>query len=315
MGFYSKEVMLYVAFEFLALCAIFYYRQSIFNFVHKFFGIHISTSNKTFSLKKKYIEPKTKVLEKNVEMIKIVNECPSIQEKTGNRYLLPSPLVFNGHIQTLYNSYLTVKKYPVEGVSYGRELMNDEDGGTFSIDWCPPLEKTPLDNRPIVFVVPGISGGSHEYYVKTCVQTLVSPPYSYRCVVINYRGCSRTPLTTRLMNHGGFTADVRHVIQYVMGKASGSLLFGVGFSIGANILLKYVGEEGENCPLTAVSSISNPIDLGAADDRSEESGFMNKYIYTPYLTKALVNVVDKNKHILSTGSTTERYNRIKKVME
>ncbi|PVU97458.1 hypothetical protein BB561_000561 [Smittium simulii] len=309
----------------LALTAYLFFRHSIRSFFVWWFGVSVYMTAEPLQISKTYfhsekeqdnaldtldshsditkLDQNTTVLKKKISLREIITKaCPSIITPKGEPAMfIPSLQLFNSHLQTLYNSYLAVKRAPVPEVEYDREVFTNEDGSTFALDWSPPFSKVPPNNRPVVVMVSGIAGGSHEYYVKACAKVLISEPYNYRVLVINYRGCSRTPLTTTILAHGGFTTDIRTAINYAKKKLHGSLMFGIGFSIGANVLTKYVGEEGSNCPLTACASICNPFDFKIAEVKNSKNKFMYKYVYNPYLTKALINVADKNKHILNLG--------------
>jgi predicted alpha/beta-fold hydrolase len=85
-------------------------------------------------------------------------------------------------------------------------------------------------------------------------------------VGINYRSCSgqinRKPYTY----HAGETRDIAFVLHRLSEWFPNAALAAVGFSLGANMLLKYLGQVGTNCPLTAAAAVSPPFAL----DRSME---------------------------------------------
>lgn len=45
--------------------------------------------------------------------------------------------------------------------------MPTEDGGTFTLDWSPPFSERPVDNTPTLVVLHGLTGGSHESYIRS----------------------------------------------------------------------------------------------------------------------------------------------------
>ena len=67
---------------------------------------------------------------------------------------------------------------------------------------------------------------------------LVNPPHNYRAVVINFRGCAESDITSPRLYSAGITDDIRLVINYIKKCISDAPLLGIGFSMGANILLK-----------------------------------------------------------------------------
>ncbi|KAK6915930.1 hypothetical protein RJ641_018791 [Dillenia turbinata] len=60
---------------------------------------------------------------------------------------------------------------------------------------------------------------------------------------------------------GGWTEDVRIVVKYLHGQFPDAPLFAVGTSIGANVLVKYLGEEGYDLPLVGAAAVGSPWDL------------------------------------------------------
>ncbi|OMJ07840.1 hypothetical protein AYI70_g11926 [Smittium culicis] len=90
----------------------------------------------------------------------IQNNCPSLMNPNGTQAVfIPSSLIPTGDMQTIFCSYSATRNI-LDNVEYEREILIAEDGGTVSIDWTPPLSKEPLDDRPIAFILHGLTGGS-----------------------------------------------------------------------------------------------------------------------------------------------------------
>lgn len=66
--------------------------------------------------------------------------------------------------------------------------------------------------------------------------------------------------TPRYHNHGD-PSDFMEVIEMVKKRYPGANLYGMGISIGSNMITKYAGLKGEDCPFKAIVSIANPFDL------------------------------------------------------
>eukprot|EP01126_Amoeba_proteus_P012461 TRINITY_DN1512_c0_g2_i19.p1 TRINITY_DN1512_c0_g2~~TRINITY_DN1512_c0_g2_i19.p1 ORF type:complete len:236 (+),score=37.20 TRINITY_DN1512_c0_g2_i19:661-1368(+) len=96
---------------------------------------------------------------------------------------------------------------------------------------------------------------------------------------MNYRGTCGITLTNHVVYSAGWTNDLRQVVAHVRHLYPSSFLIGIAFSLGSNIMVKYIGEEGSSTPLNAVISISNPYDLLAC------SNFLENSVYSPYLAK------------------------------
>ena len=87
-------------------------------------------------------------------------------------------------------------------------------------------------------------------------------------IAVNFRGCSGTPNRLRRSYHGGETADLAWVIARVQAAHPESQLACAGISLGGNVLLKYLGEQGDGLPehVRAAAAISAPFDLAASVD-------------------------------------------------
>lgn len=141
-----------------------------------------------------------------------------------------NPLLFNGHIQTMW----TATKQHGPPVYYKRKIFHAEDKtyeGTFAVDFATqPYEETDDslpprtthfteeeaeslgsdDDRPQLVVLHGLSGGSHEIYLRHCIAPLVDDKRWEVCVV-NSRGCAKSPITSGVLYNARATWDFRHV--------------------------------------------------------------------------------------------------------
>jgi predicted alpha/beta-fold hydrolase len=97
-------------------------------------------------------------------------------------------------------------------------------------------------------------------------------------VAVNFRGCSGEPNRLRRSYHGGDTGDLAWVIAKVRAEHPASPVLCVGFSLGGNVLLKYLGEQGEALPehVRAAAAISAPVDL-ALSAKALGQGFSRVY--------------------------------------
>jgi predicted alpha/beta-fold hydrolase len=114
--------------------------------------------------------------------------------------------------------------------------------------------------------------GSHESYVRAILAPACAPVseggLGYRAVVVNFRGCrcldlavdscdhsyppgAGTPVTSPQLYSAGYTDDLRQALIYIRKCYPRAPLLGVGFSLGANVLTRYIAEEGEKSQLAA----------------------------------------------------------------
>ncbi|KAJ2546103.1 hypothetical protein IWW35_005153 [Coemansia sp. RSA 1878] len=185
----------------------------------------------------------------------IQEECPSLAK---DALFKQSPFVPGGHAQTIYAflGYYAYYAHSLLKPKFTREIFLLSDGGTIALDWALCKNHT---NRPIVTVLSGVTGTSCDFYVRKCYKEFVRLNYSV--VVVHSRGCGGSKLTTPLPFHCGFTNDYKEVVDDLHKRLPKCPLFGLSFSLGANIMTKYVGEEGENCPLIAAIAVGNPYDM------------------------------------------------------
>ncbi len=215
----------------------------------------------------------------------------------------PHPLLRLGHLQTLM-----VGLWPLAPrVRYMREFLRMSDGGTVAIDWTSHgvqqrSEIGPHGQRmesaqcqrhvPVLVVLHGLTGGSHEAYVRRLVDW-AHRQYGWRAAVINYRGCNGVPLTTPQSYSAGWTDDVRAVVKHVHDSLPDAPLCIAGFSLGANITVKYVGEEGRSgvdCPVVAACAVGSPFNCIETDRHMNRRSWVQQ-VYNTRLAANIKKVV------------------------
>lgn len=178
-------------------------------------------------------------------------------------------LLWNGHVETILAAKL--RRHP-EGVALRRECLRVSNGGTVSLDWLrpagPPARAVALPgpaadvpaDAAVLILLPGLGGGSQDHYVQHMAAQARAA--GLRPVVFNSRGTGGGPVTSPQFYSAGFTDDLRAVVDHVRRRYPDAQLFGVGWSLGANILLNYVAESGAHSGLAGVASMCNPVSPG-----------------------------------------------------
>ncbi|TLX60938.1 hydrolase [Stutzerimonas nosocomialis] len=192
---------------------------------------------------------------------------------------LPGP-----HLQTLWNPFFR-KAAPLER---RRERMWLADGDFIDLDWHGPHDA----ESPLVLVLHGLTGSSSSHYVLGLQRRLAAMRWS--SVAINWRGCSGEPNLLPRAYHSGASDDLAEVIAHVQAARPMASLQAVGYSLGGNILLKYLGETGDQCPLQRAVAVSVPFRLDQCADRIR-LGFSR--VYQAHFIRELVAYV-KNKQRL-----------------
>ena len=174
----------------------------------------------------------------------------------------PSYLVLSGLGQTLYAGVMRV-----QNPGYQTELLKLADGGQLTLQSVIHLN----ENKGVVIIVPGVCGDGNNSYIINTVNKAIENGYSV--YVINHRGLCSTPLLTPLTYHGGSSSDIKAAIEHISSKHPGQPIYGVGYSLGSNMLGNYLGEEGENSLLSGAVCICCPFKTLEASAYIEKSAF------------------------------------------
>jgi predicted alpha/beta-fold hydrolase len=97
----------------------------------------------------------------------------------------------------------------------------------------------------------------------------------------NYRGCSGVPNRLLRSYHSGFTPDLSTVVERMRGYETIAL---VGFSLGGNLVLKYLGERGGAAPVARAVAFSAPVDLAASSIRMADR---DNFLYMMHFMRGL----------------------------
>src|SRR3989338_460958 len=150
---------------------------------------------------------------------------------------VPPRLFKNAHLQTIYANY--VRKVPL--LAYQRDIVVTPDGDFLHMDWV-------LNSRKrLVVLTHGIAGDSQCPYMRGMGQAFLEKGWSVLAWNMRGRGSDK-PNVKKENYHMGFTHDLRFVVDYVIQEKMFCELVIIGFSMGGNILLKYLGEEESYAP-------------------------------------------------------------------
>lgn len=172
---------------------------------------------------------------------------------------LPGP-----HLQTLWPALFRIPPRPPRT----RERLSTPDGDFIDLDWCG------RGLAPIVMLLHGLSGSSRSSYIRGMQDALWKR--GLRSVALNFRGCSGQPNLTARCYHSGDTEDLDHVYRHLRLREPATPLAAVGYSLGGNVLLKWLGEQGRRIDLFAAAAVSVPLLLNLCADRMD-TGFSRFY--------------------------------------
>jgi len=120
----------------------------------------------------------------------------------------------------------------------------------------------------------------------------------YRAVVVNFRGCAGVPLTSPRLYSGGTTDDIRVALMYISTMYPNAPLLGIGFSLGANVLTRYLAEEGEQSRLNAGCVLASPWNF-VDNIEALDSTWFRRTIYSRSLGQNLVTLTKRHVESLS----------------
>lgn len=115
------------------------------------------------------------------------------------------------------------------------------------------------EHKPVIALFHGLEGSTSRYYMVELMKELSEEQYSI--VGVNFRSCGSRMNRQRRFYHSGETGDYATVFRWIRKQFPGRALGAVGFSLGANALLKSLGEEGSSHPADAAVAVSVPYDL------------------------------------------------------
>jgi len=205
----------------------------------------------------------------------------------------PATWLPGGHLQTLFNPLL--RKPP--SLQRQRVRMTLSDGDYLDLDWHGSTQQS----APIAILLHGLTGSSASLYILGQQRALAA--VGWRSVAVNWRGCSGEPNHTARAYHSGASDDLAEVVEHIHNLNPDQPLFAVGYSLGGNVLLKYLGERGVDSPLHAAVAVSVPFRLDQCADRLQV-GFSRVY-QSRFMRDMLAYVANKKRLFQHQGLDAE----------
>lgn len=175
----------------------------------------------------------------------------------------PRPPWWGPDLQTLRN-VLSPPGLDVDHFASERLTLPLDDG---SGDALSALLQRPAAERerPLAVLIHGLSGSEDSAYVRASAAHLLAS--GHPVLRLNLRGAGPSRPLCRLQYHAGRSADLRDALRVLPEDLSQRGIVLVGYSLGANMLLKFLAEFARDFPIVAAASVSAPIDLAAASQR------------------------------------------------
>ena len=157
----------------------------------------------------------------------------------------------NPHVQTIAGRYLR----PRGTIPLARHRIETPDGDFLDLDFGPD----PEPGAPLVLLLHGLEGSTRGGYMSVMLRHLLAR--GLRGVGMNFRSCGGEPNRVLRFYHSGETGDLAHVVAELRRRHPGRAIGAAGFSLGGNVLLKYLGERGDRARIAAGVAVSVPFDL------------------------------------------------------
>jgi len=225
-------------------------------------------------------------------------------------YQPPSWWVSGGHLQTIIPALFR----KVASSPYTHERIATPDGDFLDCDWLYATSSLP--SQKLVIISHGLESNSHRPNVVGMARA--ASLCGFDALAWNFRGCSGEPNKLPRAYHSGATEDLHTVLEHAATKYDEIYL--IGFSLGGNLTLKYLGEQSEAlspkvkkavvfsvpCDLAAsskqISRVSNRLYerrfLNSLRQKIEQKAtlFPNDISLEPYLKKRIKTLRDFDEH-------------------
>ena len=185
----------------------------------------------------------------------------------------PPIILFNPHLETIYPALLR----SVELQPYQRERITTSDHDFLDLDWLKQ------GSKKLIVISHGLEGNTQRAYMKGMAK--VGYQHGFDILTWNYRGCSEEMNKTLGFYHSGATHDLATVLQHAQETGQYKEIFLIGFSLGGNLTLKYLGEERTRpASLKKAVAFSVPMDLHTSCNKISQP---SNWVYSQRFVKSL----------------------------
>ncbi|WP_196893890.1 YheT family hydrolase [Aureivirga marina] len=209
----------------------------------------------------------------------------------------PSFYFKNNYLNTIYKTL-----FVDEEIYYDRKRILTKDGDFLDLDFSVN------DNNVLAICIHGLEGSSESKYMKSTIKTLNK--HHIDAVAINLKGCSGELNHQFSAYHSGMTSDVEDVINHILDNYSYEKIVIIGFSLGGNLTLKYIGERGIiNNKIKAAVAVSVPCDLH--DSAIELAKTKNRIYMNVFLKTLKAKLIEKARRYPEKNINIEQVEKIK----
>jgi uncharacterized protein len=187
---------------------------------------------------------------------------------------------WGGDLQTLRNFFVG-SRARLAAYAGSRLLLPVGDGSGDRL--AAALSLPPAFTRhPLALLVHGLTGSEQSFYMHNTAAHLLG--LGFPVLRLNLRGAGASRPFCRLQYHAGRSEDLAAALAALPPALTAAGVVAIGYSLGANMLLKFLGERGGGAPLKAAAAVSAPLDLAAC---SRQMLRRRNLPYQRYLLRAM----------------------------
>ena len=179
----------------------------------------------------------------------------------------PAWWLVNAHAQTVYSPLTRRLKAPIDV----RERFELPDGDFVDLAWAINGLK---NDSPLVVCLHGLGGDANSPYIAGLMHAFNQ--CGWRAVLMHFRGASHEPNRLPRAYHSGDTGDIGSLLCALAKREPKTKKAVVGVSMGGNVLLKWLGEQGSQSLVQAAVAVSVPFEIRSVADRMNQ-GFSRVY--------------------------------------
>ncbi len=189
----------------------------------------------------------------------------------------------DGHSQSIYPSLF--RRVPL--THSHSERLELPDGDFLDVDWH--LRKGELHEKPLLIVSHGLEGDSRRHYITGLIRSFPE----FHALAWNYRSCSGDPNRNLRFYHSGATDDLDFVIQEALSRGVKDIYL-AGFSLGGNLSLKWLGENGKKASQFVRKAVAFSVPLHLSSSSQQLTRRENRLYTHRFLQTLLEKVTEKS---------------------
>lgn len=171
----------------------------------------------------------------------------------------PAWWMSNSHLQTILPRFYRLRR----DVKTFDECFELPDGDFVELSWSDKTARQ--SNRPLVVLFHGLGGSIDSFYARGMLKAVMDK--GWQCVLMHFRSCGKHTNRLARAYHSGETLDAGIFIRWLKQQSPHRPLSAIGFSLGGNMLAKYLGETKNESQLDSAVVISAPLKLSPCAEK------------------------------------------------